>query len=442
MKNTESLQDILKSVNSNIYASTKGKLEPENDPAIAGLAYSVAQVKHALYADLIDSINQIFARSATDESFLAAIAFDKTNNIIRRKDAEFASGKILVISEEAVDISVGSQFIATDGNVYESTVFRSTFSNLLAVESLERISNIAYLTIPDHNLGNLMELTIAGENESGFNGVQEVAIVDKDTLSYASVGSDEEATGTITAEFFGNRIDVKSTLPNASSNKTFNNSVELGFTTDATNAYITFNGITGGSDIEDLQSFKDRIVEFLQYPQNAGNKYQHQTWIKQNTDANYCYVFNSEDALYLYLTAVVSKVSKDYYFTNFTNDELVNMKAKFIDDNQLALSGVSSLQVSFVNITPVNIGIAITGLTPDSNSMRTAIENRLRAYMALLPINFYLNSGQLSSDKISSIINGARDESGNVPSINSVAISGDTFTTDSDKPILGVVSYA
>lgn len=436
------LQDLLQLINSNIYSSTNGKLDPDKDPMISAMSYSLANLFQGLQSDLYDSTNQMFARTATEESFISAGAFDKTNNRVIRKPADFATGDILVVSDSAEDISVGSEFITQDGNVYESTVFRSTFSQTINVTSIVRSSNVATVIIPDHNLGNLMDLTIAGANESGFNGDQQITIVDKDTLTYSSTGSDETATGTITATFFGVRVPVKSVLATVETNKTFNNSVDFAFTTDATNAYITFNGITGGQNIEDLISFKNRVVDYLQFPQNPGNVYQHITWIKQNTDANYCYFYNNTDDEYLYLTSVVSKLSEDYYFTNFTTLELSNMKAKFIDNNQFTLSGVDSLQLSFVNPTFVDIDITINDLTPLSNSMKTSINNRLRAYIALLPINFYLQDGQLSANKISSVVSGARDEAGNVPSFTSISVTGASFSSNSEKPRLGVVSYA
>ena len=441
-KSAPSLRDSLNRINSNIYSESGGLLEPTSDPFIAGAAYSQAEFEQGLYTDMYDGINQCFSRTATEESFLAAIAFDRTNNKIIRKDAEFAVGEILVVSDAMVDVNVGSQFIAADGNVYESTVFRSTSSQSFIISSLERINNVAYATIAGHNLGSLMDLTIAGANETAFNVTAEISIVDEDTISYESIGADETATGTISGSFFGNRIEVKSVLPNLSANKTYTNAIEIGFTTDLTDAYITYNGITGGADIEDLFSFKARIENYLQYPENAGNLYQHMSWVGQNSDANYCYFFNHEDASYLYLTAVVSKLSDTYYFTNFTTDELTYIKNKFIDNNQFPFSGASTIQLSFVNFTQVTINITITGLTPLSNSMKLAVENRLRAYIALLPISYYLDAAQLSESKITSVITGVRDTAGNVPAIDSVAISGATFTTNTQKPILGTVSYA
>ena len=168
------------------------------------------------------------------------------------------------------------------------------------------------------------------------------------------------------------------------------------------------------------------------------------TWVGQNTDANYCYHFNSEDSLYLYLTAVVSKLKDDFTFTNFTNDELAAIRSKIILSNRFSLSGVSALQFSVQNPTFVNINITINGLSPNSLMTKQAIELKLREYIALLPIKkFLLVSQQLGSDIISSVIRSARDVSGKSPQITSVSISG-TSSLDSDvkKPILGTVTYS
>lgn len=439
---TKTLQDALKEISSNIFSSTKGKLEVNQDPAVAAIAYSVASLGQGLRKDIYDSIDQLFPKTATEESFIAANAFNLTNNYIQRKTAEFATGKVLVTSESAVDVSVGSTFITNDGNVYESTVFRSTFSQSFVISSLERIDGIAYAEIPNHNLGNLMNITFAGAVETDFNGEYEITIIDKDNIKYTNPGANEVATGTITGSLFGAWVDVKSVLPNESTNKSFNDIIDISFTTDLTNSYITYNGITGGKDMESLDVFNARVIKYLQFPQNPGNIYQHISWVEQNTDANYCYFFNSEDSLYLYLTAVVSKMNDSYDFTNFTTPELAALKAKFQDNNQFSLSGVSGLQLSFSNFSAVNIGIQITGLSPSSNSMKMAIEKRLKAYIALLPINFYLNSSQLSNSKIESVILGARDEAGNIPSINGAVVSGASFSTNIQKPVLGAVSYA
>ena len=442
-KAVPSLQDILQQNNSNIFSATKGKLDPSKDLFVSGFSYSQSAMLQALYSCIADTPNQLFSRTATDEGFLAAIAFDETSNRIKRKDPEFSNGEVLVTSLAEVDVPANSQFITEDGEVYVSTILRTTQPQSFLIQSLERVDNVAYATIPDHNLGNLMELTISGATQTDFNGLQEITIVSKDVVKYPNEGANQVATGTISAAFFGNRVPVQSLLPNANANKDFNNAIQVASSLDLTNSYITYNGITGGKNIESLASFKSRIISFLQNPQNPGNIYQHVSWVLQNTDANYCYFFNSEDALYLYLTAVVSKMKDDYLFEDFSNDELSNMKLKFIDNNQFCLSGVSALQLSFSNSTRVNINISINGLSPNIVSMKAAINKKLKEYIALLPIKFYLQSSQLSADTLSSIARSARDISGATPSITSVSVSGaGSLDANTKKPILGTVTYA
>ena len=77
--------------------------------------------------------------------------------------------------------------------------------------------------------------------------------------------------------------------------------------------------------------------------------------------------------------------------------------------------------------------------------MRDIINLLLKEYIAKLPIKFYLNAGfpELSSDKIKSIINLARNGAGQTPNITSVVITGTGgLTNNISKPILGAVTYA
>ncbi len=75
---TKTLQDILTGIKSDIFASTKGKLDPDLDPAISALSYAVASLGYGLRKDIFDSIDQLFPKTATEESFISANAFKIT----------------------------------------------------------------------------------------------------------------------------------------------------------------------------------------------------------------------------------------------------------------------------------------------------------------------------------------------------------------------------
>jgi len=74
--------------------------------------------------------------------------------------------------------------------------------------------------------------------------------------------------------------------------------------------------------------------------------------------------------------------------------------------------------------------------------MKDAINKKLKAYIALLPIKFFLQSSQLSVDKIRSILSTVRDSTGKVPSFGTVSVTGvSSLDSNIKKPVLGDITY-
>ena len=440
-----SIQDTYNKIKSSVFSYTQGQLEVEKAPFSRSFAKAIATLTNSCYKTSQDSIDQTFSQTVTDERFLNGIAFDRTRNTIKRKQASTSKGNVVVVTSQEVDIPNGTQFLTTDGEIYESLVLKTAITQTFLITSLERVNNFAIVTLENYNLGNGMILNITGANETGFNGNQTIEVLSKDTFRYANAGVDEIATGTITASFLGARVEVQSLNASSNVNKTFTDNIQLISGVDfVDSSYITFNGIVGGRDIQSLDDFKSAVKEYLGNPENKGNRIQHQIYIKQNTDANFAYFFTSEDDIEIYLTGVLSKVNSSFNFSNFSGGELDDIKGQFIADNQLLL-GVDALNLSIINPTFVNINVSVTGLLPNTIEMRTAISLTLKEYMSLLPIKFYLSNTnvELSDNKIESIINLVRDPSGNTPTYSSVVVSGaGSLNTNVKKPILGTVTYA
>ena len=441
-----SLQDIYNKIKVSVYSFTQGALDIEKHPFPRSFADAQSKILQGIYQVSQDSVDQTFAQNATSEAFLLAIAFDRTNNEIRRKDATFATGTLMVTASAEIDIPAGTQFLSDDGELYESLVARTCIQQSFLITSLARVSGYAIATLANHQLGNGAVIPITGAVETTFNGTQTIEVLTADTFRYANAGSDESATGTIMGSFLGARVDVQSINAATSTNKTYTTTLELASTLDADfveNIYITYNGLTGGTDVEELLDFKARLVDYLANPQNKGNRRQHQSWIKQNTDANYAYFFTSEDTINLYLTGAISKIDDSFSFTNFTSDELLAIKTKFISNNQLLL-GVDALNLNIVNPTFVSLNIAINDLIPYTIEMQSAINLVLKEYMSLLPIKNLMSSGltEVSDDKIKQIAALARDSNGRTPTWSSLVVSGESgLDSDLKKAILGTVTY-
>lgn len=443
----KTIQDFYNLIKTNLFSNTQGQLQAEKDPFVKSMAQGNAVVQRGCYSSGQDAIDQTFSQTATSEAFLSAIAFDRTNNEIKWKEAEFASGVVLVSGSVGLEVPAQTSFITENGQTYSSVVSKTCSNQSFIISSLERIDNYAVAILENHLLVNSLSLIISGANESSFNTTTEIEVLSSSQFRYYNEGVDEVATGTISATFSGCRVSVVSDLANEEANQTFTDTLSLASSLSSTPDLvgITFDGIYGGKNRETLESFKDRLTTFLQFPQNKGNQFQHQSWIKQNTDANYAYVYTEEDDLYLYLKAVISKLNTETYtFSNFTNDELTNIKNSFIKNNQLPLV-INALQTSFLNPTFVSINITITGLTPNTNDMKRAISEILSQYIAITPIKKYLSVGltELSSDKIKNLIYSARDNAGNVANVSSVLVSGASgLDQNNKKAVLGTIIYS
>ncbi len=443
----KSVQDFYNIIKTNLFSNTQGNLQAEKDPFVKSIAQGNAVIQRGCYSASQDAVNQTFAQTATEESFLTAIAFDKTNNEIQWKEAEFARGTILISGDVGLEVPAQTSFLTEDGQTYSSVVTKTCAAQTFVLQSLVRTNNYAVATLSDHLLANSLSLTFSGANETDFNTTSAIEVLSSSQFRYYNAGADETATGTISATFNGCRVDVVSDEASSQANQTYTDSLSLASTLDSTPDLvgITFDGIYGGTDRETSESFKSRLIEFLQYPQNKGNRFQHQSWIKQKTDANYVYVYTEEDDLYVYLKAIVSKLDHDTYtFTNFSNDELTNIRSSFISNNQLAL-GINAIQTSFLNPTFVSINISIAGLSPSTNEMKSAISELLAQYIALTPIKKYLSVGlsELSSDKIKNLVYLARDNSGNTPTFSSLLVSGASgLDSNAKKAILGTITYS
>lgn len=444
MADIPSIKDLYNKIKTGIFTANAGKLEPDKDPFVRAMSEVQAKELNHLYKYTNDAVAQTFSQSATDEAFLKAIAFDRTNNLVQQKLATKATGQIIVVSSQ--DIPSGTQFLTSDDQIYTSVGNRTPFNNSFSVSNLQRVSGYAIATIINGNFGTGMEITFQGANETAFNGLQTIEVLSKDTIRYLNAGVDEVATGTITGSFFGCRIDVVSDEATSLANKTFTNTIDIIDSIEIDGAYITFDGFTGGSDDEDIiLGFKPRINNYLGTPQNLGNQFTHQLWFKQNTIANFTNIFAFNDPLLvnLQLFCVIGQYSDTFYFTNFTNDELNSLKDKFCA-TELML-GLIKENTFVINPTLIPINISISGLSPNSIEMKDAINLLLREYLAKLPVKFYLSPAlsEISSDKIKQIVALARDSQGTSPSITSLSVSGGVgIDTNVKKPILGTVSYA
>lgn len=429
--------ELLEKIKSTQFAESNGQLDPDLDLFVKSLNESFADSLFDCYSKSIEGIDQLFISSATLKYYLDKLSIERTGGAIKQKDATKSSGNILVVSSSIIEIPVNTSFLSGD-YVYNSKVTRTTASQTVIVSAI-RDSNIITCTAVNHNLATGMTIYA---NIGSVTGNFEIQVLSKDTFSFKSTGNNFTSTnGQIS--FIGVLVPVESEEASKDVNKTFTSLIELATNiNDVIFVGITYDGITGGSDLETLQSYQQRLFEYATTPQNKGNLFQHRSWILQNTTANFCYFNFREDALYFYLDGIVSKYDEKFNLIDFSNDELIDIKANFLAKNQMIIA-LNPSRVTIKNADKIQINITITGMLPATSLMKDAVTLRLREYFARLPIKKYIDVfSDISQTKISYIINSTRDSLGNNPAFSSIAISNTgALVNDDHKAILGTLTF-
>jgi len=433
-------------ISTNINASSNGSVNVDSLLGLRELIDAIAIVDVDLYRAIDTTIKQaLFPALATEDVFVINNAFRDTANQIQRKPATFSTGNVIFVTTETTTIPIGTELLTLDGNLYKTVIQRDAVLQEFSITSLQRINGYVNAKVPNQNLANGITITITGSSDASLNGSYSIEILDQDTIRYKNSGTNTALiTDNIIGSYLGASIEVAALNPTESANKDYNASIDLsGQLNFVDSTYITFNGIAGGSDAETIESLNKRTQEFLRNPQNKGNRFAVESFIKQNTNVNYCYSFKYEDTSYIYFKIVVARFDETtIQFYTFTNDELTTIRNLVLDNNYLNLS-TSAIQFSVVNPSNKAIGVAITGLSPNTLDMQNQVKKNIIQYINLLPIKKYLASGipELNVDKIRNIVLNTRDKNGNIATCSNLTITGvNAIINDTDKANIDNIS--
>jgi hypothetical protein len=445
---SKTFTDLYNQKKTDFFINSNGELQVDKDPTAMVIATSMAIGESDLYKTINYAIMQAtMPFISTTEAFILNMGIVDTFNKIRRKQAEFAKGKIIITAipqSTTITIPVNTELSGSNSLSYKTTIQRDCVEQKFIISSLIRQDNYAYATINSHELANDLEIIISGANESIFNGTQAIELINANTIRYYNEGSNQVATGIISGSFFGAIVEIQSVDATINANLTNTDVIIIGSNIEGINkTYIPYSGILDGSDIEDIIVYRDRINEFLTTPQNPGNLFQYKTYIKDNTNANFCYIFTEEDAKNIYINFVLSIYDANIDFSNYSNEALTEIKNNFIANNQAALE-FEFVNCIFNNPSFVNINVAISSLSPNTNDMQVQIKKELKRYINLLPIKKYLTFGldELSIDQIKKVILDTRDSTGRNPTFSNVSIDGVVnLINNTNKPILGNLTF-
>lgn len=234
---------------------------PELDPSIPGnvintlLAGTAVQV-FTEQKNIENLQLDFFPQTASGEflDFWAAI------NGLVRIPASNALGNISASGSLAVSIPLGTQFTAA-GLVYESTSI-STVSNFTGAVTLTFSSGtVTAVTTVAHTLVDNLNVTIINAADSDYNGTFAINVLDENTFTYT-------IPGTPAAPDTGNYSSTYANIPlqsvKAGSDKNLAAGTTLTIQSEITNlslfGLVNGVGFLGGSDLEDDESLRERVL--------------------------------------------------------------------------------------------------------------------------------------------------------------------------------------
>lgn len=273
---------------------------------------------------------------------------------------------------------IGTSLNSVTGDLYSIAADLTLAAQSLGVTSLTRAGTTATATTAnDHSMATGQQVTIAGANETDYNGTFTITVIAADKFEYTLTGTPSTpATGAITASYDGGSVNV--TSDDIGEDKNLDSGAQLSLVTpisgvDAT-AFVQFATVGGGTDTESDDDFLVRILQS-----------------RSNPVANFNIAAIEKKALSIAgvtrvkvkrITPYIGAVTVLFVRDNDDNiipdaSEVLAVKTAILEILQ-ATSDESDVFVTAP--TPVSTDYTFTSISPDTATMRTAIQNNLAAF--------------------------------------------------------------
>lgn len=355
---------------------------------------------------------------------------------IIRLPATKASGLVNFIGTNGTSVPAGTAFKDSQGLQYTTDSIGTISLQTINVSSLTRSgSTVTVTTSSDHGYGTGQTITIAGANETDYNGSFVIIATDTDEFTYTiSTTPTTPATGTITASSTFATIEATADDFGEDYNLDTGNTVTLStpiLNVDNT-AFVSFNGIGGGADIETDEELRNRLLFRIQNPIALFNANAIEQQARTIAFVDRVFVFE--------ITPAIGQVT--VYFTKKGTDiipnttEVAEVKAAIAE-----IKPVGTADADLIVDAPIaqSVDFTFTTLSQNTSGMQQAIEAELQ--------NFFDTSVSVGEDileeaYISTIYQSRGLNTGTgVASFTLSTPTGDINVLSGRIPILGTVTF-
>lgn len=299
---------------------------------------------------------------------------------IIRLAATAATGNIVATGTPGSIIPQGATLQSSDGNSYGVANDVTIQNNSVGINSLSRVGLVATAVLAsDQSLFVGLEVTISGANESPYNGTFEIdEVLDTDTFTY-TLPSDPggAATGTILGAWVSGVMEVSSVDFGQTQNLDANEKVT--FSTPIVGvdsaAYVDFGAVGGGTDQETDAELRSRLLSRVQNPVALFNAAAIEAKAKE--------VAGVTDVFVEEITPDVGQVTVYFTRVNDASPIPTASEVETVYQKILEIKPAHTADEDVIVLAPTDVPatFSFSALSPDTSTMREAIENSLRALL-------------------------------------------------------------
>lgn len=341
-----------------------------------------------------------FLSTAYDEEAIIKLAFERANGMVR-KGAVGGSGIMNISGSVGTLIPNETVFNSADGFVFKTVgdgiieLKQLNITNIIRVGNLVTVTTATPLNISSNNL-----VSISGITPADFNTINtQIKVINTNQFTYELQGTQGTGAGVGVVTY-----NIASILINAETSGVATNlpqGAELTIQTPIINlnsiGYVGYAGLIGGTEIETIANLQIRALNEIRTPQVLfGAKY-YETLATSLAGIERAWCIPPQN------TSMIGQIN--IYILPATVNNIENLKNTILNGNYAPVIEESDIVIQAPTSLPVTV--TVTGLTPNTATMRTAVQNSLIAYFQELEM------GQGSNiEDIKGIIYNTQDSSG------------------------------
>ncbi|MGD9276259.1 MAG: baseplate J/gp47 family protein [Candidatus Pacearchaeota archaeon] len=324
--------------------------------------------------------NEMFSQTAKDITFLRQIGLLKGIDV---NPASTALGFITATGSIGSTITLGTIYQNESDIQYEVINGNYNITQHIYNVGITRSGIIATVTTSiNHKLAPNISVTIAGANESEYNGTFTILETTENTFTYTVSGSPATpATGTITATSNVASVEIQSV--ETGQDKNLDSGAKLTLLSPIVgvddDAYVQAGKIAGGEDEEEIESYRARVLDAYANPISNFNDADITKTLKEIPWITKVWTFDAYP--------VAGEI--EVYFIRANDDDIIPTPAELLEAKtellKIKTAPMLDDDVNVIAPTKVPVDFVFTDLVPNSQSMQNTIKENLIQFFKEIP---------------------------------------------------------